>query len=258
MRLPSTSAPARSALYELAGLARRLPSLHASMAYAPDPCQDRRPHNGCLRPLERKSGLRTLLKGPWPFPALWARGGSGASLLVLGVAALLVGLRPGNSVTPEPATGGTEARRPEETRKRGPEGSARPGGLRAPENDALAFGSRVDPCAGQALRLARELLVSVLLPLRSVSPWLLLLVLWAERSPQKKQPQTRRHSQPRRHRGRSQINKDQEPAGRPNAPSCAWVGAPDGGQLVSEWSCHAPWRASEPIWNVAGPGHGWR
>jgi hypothetical protein len=150
MRLPSTSAPARSALYELAGLARRLPSLHASMAYAPDPCQDRRPHNGCLRALERKSGLRTLLKGPWPSPALWARGGSGASLLVLGVAALLVGLRPGNTVTPEPATGGTEARRPEETRKRGPEGSARPGGLRAPMNDALAFGSRVDPCAGQA------------------------------------------------------------------------------------------------------------
>jgi hypothetical protein len=106
--------------------------------------------------LVRKSGLRTLLKGPWAFPALGARGGSGASLLVLGVAALLVGLRPGNSVTPEPATGGTEARRPEETRKRGPEGSARPGGLRAPENDALAFGSRGDPCAGQALRLARR------------------------------------------------------------------------------------------------------
>jgi hypothetical protein len=186
-----------------------------------------------LTQLVRKSGLGTLLKGPWAFPALGARGGSGASLLVLGVAALLVGLRPGNSVTPEPATGGTETRRPEETRKRGPEGSARPGGLRAPMNDALAFGSRVEPCADQALRLARELLVSVLLPLRSVSPCLLLLVLWAERSPQKKQPQTRRHCQPRRHRGRSQINEDQEPAGRPNALSCAWVGVEAGGELNS-------------------------
>jgi hypothetical protein len=123
-------------------------------------------------------------------------------------------------------------------------------------NDALAFGSRVDPCADQALRLARELLVSDLLPLRSVSPCLLLLVLWAERSPQKKQTQTRRHSQPRRHRGWSQTNEDQERAGRPNALSCAWVGAPDDGELVRKRSCHVPWRASEPMWNVAEPGHG--